>query len=212
MPPRLHVRFLATWALAGGMVAAAWTTATGQTRREPPAKPREPAPASRPAETPQPLQVVRMSTGPDGAIVARLSNGLTAIVKASRSAPVVCVRCYVKAGSLYEGRWLGAGLSHLVEHLVAKGAVHGHSDGGAKTESAKETRSRVARCTLDVGNTLIYRVERIYRESNHTANFFVCSNTAEYLSVSKGAANLYIQSGYGHMFLRVGIPRVGRKG
>jgi len=56
--------------------------------------------------------------------VVRLSNGMTVIVKSTRSAPVVCVRSYVRAGGLYENEWLGAGISHLTEHLVAKGAVH----------------------------------------------------------------------------------------
>lgn len=45
-------------------------------------------------------------------------NGLTVIVQENRSAPVVNVRCYVRAGSILEGKYLGAGISHYVEHLI----------------------------------------------------------------------------------------------
>ena len=44
------------------------------------------------------------------------------IIKETHSAPIVDVRCYVQTGGMYEGRWLGAGLSHLCEHLTAEGA------------------------------------------------------------------------------------------
>ena len=72
--------------------------------------------------------------------VARLSNGLTVIVAENHNAPVVCVRAYVRTGSMYEGEYLGCGVSHLLEHLVAKGAVH---EGGAPPQQAKQTRDRV---------------------------------------------------------------------
>ncbi|MGB2824721.1 MAG: pitrilysin family protein, partial [Phycisphaerae bacterium] len=72
--------------------------------------------------------------------VATLANGLTVIVKPMRIAPVVCVRAYVRAGGLYEAEYLGCGISHLCEHLVAKGAIHeGPGHGGTK-----ETRSAVS--------------------------------------------------------------------
>jgi zinc protease len=53
-------------------------------------------------------------------IVATLKNGMVVIVKRVPS-PVLAVRGYVKTGGVYEGRWLGGGLSHLLEHLVAGG-------------------------------------------------------------------------------------------
>ena len=57
--------------------------------------------------------------GPDE-VMAQLANGMVVIARRA-STPVVTVRGYVNAGSLYEGRWLGGGLSHLLEHLVAGG-------------------------------------------------------------------------------------------
>ncbi len=54
-------------------------------------------------------------------IVSVLRNGVTVIVKRVPS-PVVAVRGLVGTGGVYEGKWLGGGLSHLLEHLVAGGS------------------------------------------------------------------------------------------
>ncbi len=56
-------------------------------------------------------------------IVSVLNNGMVVIVKRVPS-PVCAVRAYVHAGSVYEGQWMGGGLSHLLEHLVAGGSTH----------------------------------------------------------------------------------------
>lgn len=59
-----------------------------------------------------------------GITLAALSNGLTVIVQESHIAPVATVRCFVKnTGSVNEGRYLGAGISHVLEHVVAGGST-----------------------------------------------------------------------------------------
>ena len=50
-----------------------------------------------------------------------LDNGLTIIVREDHSAPVVSVQAWAKTGSIHEGEWLGAGLSHILEHMLFKG-------------------------------------------------------------------------------------------
>lgn len=50
-----------------------------------------------------------------------LPNGLVIIIKTDRSAPVVSVQAWVGTGSVDEGRHLGSGLSHILEHLLFKG-------------------------------------------------------------------------------------------
>lgn len=55
------------------------------------------------------------------ASVEVLPNGLTLAVEANHSAPVASVRFYVKVGSVYEGEYLGAGISHFIEHCVSEG-------------------------------------------------------------------------------------------
>ncbi len=50
-----------------------------------------------------------------------LPNGLEILVQEDHSAPVVSVQAWVKTGSIHEGQWLGAGLSHFLEHMLFKG-------------------------------------------------------------------------------------------
>ncbi len=49
-------------------------------------------------------------------------NGLTAIVNRQPAFPVVSVQIWVGTGSEHEGEHAGAGISHLLEHMVFKGA------------------------------------------------------------------------------------------
>lgn len=73
------------------------------------------------AETPAYSSIQRL---PDEVTLATLSNGLTVIVQENHVAPVATVRCFVKnTGSAYEGKYLGAGLSHVLEHVVAGGST-----------------------------------------------------------------------------------------
>src|SRR5712672_21998 len=50
-----------------------------------------------------------------------LPDGLTIIVKEDHSAPVASVQAWCATGSIYEDQHLGAGLSHLLEHMLFKG-------------------------------------------------------------------------------------------
>jgi zinc protease len=61
---------------------------------------------------------------PEAVTLATFSNGLTVTVQENHVAPVATVRCFVKnTGSAYEGKNLGAGLSHVLEHVVAGGST-----------------------------------------------------------------------------------------
>jgi zinc protease len=74
---------------------------------------------------------IRSSASPDLALLNAfwseavdrylLPNGLTVILKADRSAALASVQVWVKSGSTHEGSYLGAGLSHYVEHMLFKG-------------------------------------------------------------------------------------------
>src|SRR5450432_1818344 len=50
-----------------------------------------------------------------------LPNGLTVIVQEDRSAPVASVQAWCETGSINEDEHLGAGLSHILEHMLFKG-------------------------------------------------------------------------------------------
>src|SRR6187401_926424 len=58
---------------------------------------------------------------PPGTTVTSLDNGLTVIVREDKAAPVVSAQAWCRAGSIHEGDWLGAGLSHVLEHMLFKG-------------------------------------------------------------------------------------------
>ena len=73
-----------------------------------------PIPATRCLEIPSLPPGVRLTT---------LDNGLVIILREDHSAPVVSVQAWCMAGSIHEGRWLGAGLSHVLEHMLFKGTT-----------------------------------------------------------------------------------------
>ena len=58
---------------------------------------------------------------PQDATHRTLANGLDVIVQEDHSHPLACVQLWVRAGSVHEEGWTGAGLAHLVEHMLFKG-------------------------------------------------------------------------------------------
>ncbi len=65
-----------------------------------------------------------------------LPNGLTLIVQEDHSAPVASVQVWCETGSIHEGKWLGAGLSHILEHMLFKG-----TEGRAPNAIAQEVQA-----------------------------------------------------------------------
>lgn len=70
--------------------------------------------------------------------VSVLDNGMTVILKAHRTAPVVSVRMYCRTGSIYEQEYLGCGLSHLFEHLL-----HGGETANRTEEESREILNKL---------------------------------------------------------------------
>src|SRR5205823_6411642 len=50
-----------------------------------------------------------------------LDNCLQVMIREDKAAPVVSAQAWCRAGSIHEGQWLGAGLSHVLEHMLFKG-------------------------------------------------------------------------------------------
>jgi len=67
-----------------------------------------------------------------------LENGLTVLFWRDTSSEVVSIRGYIKTGSMYEARWLGAGISHYCEHIVSGGSTKYR-----KEETYKKLLSRI---------------------------------------------------------------------
>src|SRR5580765_7889572 len=60
---------------------------------------------------------------PPGTRLTTLENCLAIILREDHSAPVVSAQAWCKAGIIDEGKWLGAGLSHMLEHMLFKGTT-----------------------------------------------------------------------------------------
>ena len=50
-----------------------------------------------------------------------LPNGLTVVLKPDHSSALASVQVWARTGSMHEGAFLGAGLSHFLEHMLFKG-------------------------------------------------------------------------------------------
>src|SRR5438445_2200276 len=84
------------------------------------------------------------AAGPDGSSVITfppssaqkwvLPNGLTLILQEDHSAPVASVQAWCGTGSIEEDAHLGAGLSHILEHMLFK---------GTKTRSTNEIAQKI---------------------------------------------------------------------
>ncbi|MBA2622102.1 MAG: insulinase family protein, partial [Chthoniobacterales bacterium] len=85
-----------------------------------------------------PVNSAAISFPPSTALKWFLPNGLTIIVQEDHSAPVASVQAWCGTGSIDEDEHLGAGLSHILEHLLFK---------GTKTRAA----NAIAQAVQDVG-------------------------------------------------------------
>jgi zinc protease len=74
-------------------------------------------------QTSPPVDSLAITFPPVTAQKWTLPNGLTIIVQTDRSAPVASVQAWCGTGSINEGRHLGAGLSHILEHMLFKGTT-----------------------------------------------------------------------------------------
>lgn len=75
------------------------------------------APPARPGED------AAHSAYPDSMLVEALDNGLEVVIEERHALPIVRVHAYMRIGSLFEGEYLGCGLSHYMEHIVSGGST-----------------------------------------------------------------------------------------
>ena len=77
-----------------------------------------------------------------------LPNGLTIIVQEDHSAPVASVQAWCATGSIDEDQHLGAGLSHILEHMLFKGTK-------TRSTNVSPKKSRMSAVTLTPTHHLI---------------------------------------------------------
>jgi len=61
-----------------------------------------------------------------------LNNGLTVLLRQTEGNDLVSAQVFVRAGSLYEGKYMTAGLSHYLEHVVSGGSTASFTEAEAK--------------------------------------------------------------------------------
>lgn len=118
---------------------------------------RPPAAASQ-AATVDATVAERLLTEPTRRVL-RLTNGFTIILQQNKTAPVVATRVYVKAGALTEQQHMGAGISHVLEHLVA----------GASSGKRKEEENTLL--LQQIGND-----SNAYTDADHTCYFITTTS------------------------------------
>jgi zinc protease len=68
-------------------------------------------------------KVTDIPAAPPGVTFHTFENKLTVIIREDHSAPVVSAQAWCMAGSIHEGERLGAGMSHMLEHMLFKGTT-----------------------------------------------------------------------------------------
>jgi zinc protease len=76
--------------------------------------------------------VQRTMTSKPGDLFVVLKNGLTVLIRQQPTNDVVSAQVFVRAGSIYEGRYLTAGLSHYLEHVLSGGSTRSFTETQAK--------------------------------------------------------------------------------
>jgi len=94
-----------------------------------------------------------------------LKNGMTVVIKENHAAPVVTAVMYVRAGHIFEEEYLGAGISHYCEHLVAMGTTTNRTEAEA-----------------DEILNMLGGASNAYTTSDHTAYYI--STSKEYLETA----------------------------
>ena len=78
-----------------------------------------------------------------------LDNGMKVILSEKHDSPAVAVYAYVKTGAIYEGKYLGCGVSHYLEHLVSGGTTKNRTEQESNILLKKIGDSVNAYTTLD---------------------------------------------------------------
>jgi len=73
-------------------------------------------------------QVSNVLPSKPGDTFVQLRNGMTILIRENHASRVVSTQILVKAGSIYEGKYSFAGLSHYLEHVVSGGSTRSFTE------------------------------------------------------------------------------------
>jgi len=98
-----------------------------------------------------------------GVRTQRLPSGLVLVTKENHAAQVASVYVIVRAGSLLEQEYLGAGISHLTEHLVAGGSTANRTE--QQIQTALDDTGAISNAFTSMDRTAYY----VNTTSDHVA-------------------------------------------
>ncbi|MCR4315992.1 MAG: insulinase family protein [Planctomycetes bacterium] len=90
----------------------------------------------------QPARAGGGSPYPDNMLVTTLENGLKVVIEENHSRPLASVRTVMHVGSIYEDEFMGCGLSHYMEHIVAGGTTGHYDENGNVVVHRTEEQSK----------------------------------------------------------------------
>ncbi len=96
-------------------------------------------------------------------IVKTLPNGMQVAVKENHVNETVGFYCFVKTGAVNEGKFLGAGISHYLEHLVSGGSTTYRTEDEYQ-QLGQEMGALINAYTTDVMTAYHIEVEKTYQD------------------------------------------------
>jgi zinc protease len=103
-----------------------------------------------------------------------LENGMVVILAEDHNAPVASIQICVRAGSVYEGKYSGTGISHFIEHVVDDGT------------------HRRSRQTIDELVEYIGNISNAYTWKDHT-KYYITTSIADF-DIALDVISDYIQN------------------
>ena len=92
-----------------------------------------------------------------------LDNGMQIVVKENRLNESIGFYCFIKTGSVNEGQYLGAGISHFLEHIVSSGTTEFHTE-DEYNEMGKEMGAIVNAYTTQAATAFYITVDKAYKD------------------------------------------------
>lgn len=92
-----------------------------------------------------------------------LENGMQIVVKENKLNESVGFYCFVKTGAVNEGKYLGAGISHYLEHIVSSGTTKFHTE-DEYNQMGKEMGAIVNAYTNQFATAFYITVDKAYKD------------------------------------------------
>ncbi|MCF7859494.1 MAG: insulinase family protein [Candidatus Cloacimonetes bacterium] len=92
-----------------------------------------------------------------------LKNGMQIVVKENVLNESVGFYCFVKTGSVSEGKYLGGGISHFLEHIVSSGTTSYHTE-EEYNQMGKEMGALVNAYTTQTATVFYITVDKAYKD------------------------------------------------